>query len=126
METYMYKILIIDDEPDIVETVATLIEVKLPMCETFKASNGLDGFIACQKEKFDLIITDHKMPFMTGAALIIGIRSKEPTNKDTPIVMLSGFIDNEMKQKLKIQKVKFITKPFTPDDFIDIIRTYLV
>ena len=95
------------------------------MCETFKASNGLDAFIACQQEKFDLIITDHKMPFMTGAALVIGIRTKEPQNQNTPVVMLSAHIDQELKQKLKIQKVKFIEKPFTPDDFLDVIRTYL-
>jgi CheY-like chemotaxis protein len=125
MESPMHKILIIEDEPDILEAVVHLIENKLPFCEIEKATNGLDGFLACQKEKFDLIITDHKMPFMTGAALVVGIRSKEPNNKETPIVMLSGHIDPELKAGLKIQRVRFVSKPFTPDDFIDIIRTYL-
>jgi YesN/AraC family two-component response regulator len=121
----MHKILIIEDEPEILQAVVELIEAKLPSCQTVTANNGLDGFLACQKEKFDLIITDHKMSFMSGAALIVGIRSKEPNNKATPIVMLSGFIDPELKAGLKIQKVRFVEKPFNNDDFLDIIRTYL-
>lgn len=122
----MYKILIVDDEPDIRTMITSLIDAKLSMCEITTASNGLDGFIECQKEKFDLIITDYKMPFMTGAAMVIGIRTKENENTQTPIVMLSAFIDTALKVKLKIQNVKFVEKPFTPDDFIDVIRTYLV
>ena len=66
----MHKILVIDDEADIVETLADLIEVKFG-CGVDTASNGLDGFLMTQKQKYDVILTDHKMPFMTGAAYII-------------------------------------------------------
>lgn len=121
----MHKILIIEDEPEILKVLVELIETRLALCQTVAVNNGLDGFLACQKEKFDLIITDHKMPFMTGAALIVALRSKEPNNKDTPIVMLSGQIDVELKAGLKIQRVRFVEKPFSNDDFLDIIRTYL-
>lgn len=122
----MHKILIVDDEPDILETLETLIENKLSGCELFKASNGLDAFIACQNENFDLVITDHKMPFMTGAAFVIGIRTRENMNKDVSVIMLSAHIDHELKEKLKIQNVHFVEKPFTPSDFIDVVRTYLI
>ena len=122
----MHKILVADDETDIVSMLKTLIESKLSMCEVKTASNGLDAFLECQKEKFDLIITDHKMPFMTGAAFVIATRTKENESSEAPIVMLSGYIDDQLKYKLKIQNVKFVEKPFTPDDFIDVVRTYLV
>lgn len=122
----MHKILICEDEIDLLDTLEQLIEIKLSACEIVKASNGLDGFICSQKDKFDLIITDHKMPFMTGAALIIGIRTRENENKDTPVIMLSAHIDAEVRKNLAIQNVQFMEKPLTPDDFIDIIRTCLI
>lgn len=122
----MHKILIVEDEPEVLSTVKTLIESHLSSCDIYTAGNGLDAFVECQKNQFDLIITDHKMPFMTGAALVIGIRTRETQNKNTTVIMLSSFIDMELKEKLKIQNVKFINKPFTPDDLIDVVRTYLI
>ncbi|MBT4791535.1 MAG: response regulator [Halobacteriovoraceae bacterium] len=122
----MHKILICEDEPELLETLEQLIEIKLTSCEIVKAMNGLDGFIAAQKEKFDLILTDHKMPFMSGAALVIGIRTRETKNKETPMIMLSAHIDEEMRKNLSIQNVQFLEKPLSPDDFIDVIRTYLI
>lgn len=122
----MHKILIVDDEPDILDTLEQLIEIKLSACDITKASNGLDGFTETQKAKFDLIITDHKMPFMTGAAFIIGMRTKDTKNKDTPVIMLSAHIDHDIRKKLGVQNVKFMEKPLSPDDFISIVRTYLI
>ena len=121
----MHKVLVMDDEVEVLETICCLIDDKLP-CEIVKCSNGLDGFLETQKSQFDLIITDHKMPFMTGAAFIIACRSKETKNQKTPIIMLSGFIDPDLKKTLGIQNVTMVEKPFTPDDLIDVIRTYLI
>lgn len=66
------------------------------------------------------------MPFMTGAAFVIALRTRENKSTEAPTVMLSAYINNNLKLKLKIQNVRFIEKPFTPDDFLDVIRTYLV
>ena len=122
----MYKILLCEDEPDLLELLVDIIEMKLPNCQIYTAINGLDGFIWSQKENFDLIITDHKMPFMTGAAFIIGLRTRENKNKATPVIMLSGHIDSKMRQELKIQNVEFLEKPLTPDELINLTRTYLI
>jgi len=100
----MHKILVIDDEPDIIQIVSELIETKFS-CGIDTATNGLDGFLMTQKEKYDVILTDHKMPFMTGAAYIIATRTKDTPNKETPMIMLSGFIDDEMRKKLEFQNV---------------------
>ena len=126
MEFKMHKILICEDEPELLDTLESLIEAKLSASEIYKAANGLDGFILAQKEKFDLIITDHKMPFMTGAAFIIGVRTRENLNKTTPFLMLSGFIDEQLRKNLSIQQVHFMEKPLTPDDFLQVIRTFLL
>jgi two-component system chemotaxis response regulator CheY len=121
----MHKILVVDDEQDILETVSDLIETKFS-CGVDKATNGLDAFLMCMKEKFDLIITDHKMPFMTGAAFIIATRTKENKNKATPIIMLSGFIDEDMRKNLGIQNVQFLTKPSQPNTLFNTVRDHLL
>jgi CheY-like chemotaxis protein len=122
----MHKILVIDDEADILDTVKDLVETKFS-CGVVTATNGLDAFLLCMKEKYDVIITDHKMPFMTGAAFIIATRTKnESQNKQTPIIMLSGFIDEELRKNLGIQNVQFITKPFQPNQIFDVVRDHLI
>lgn len=121
----MHKILIIDDEQDILDTVEELIETKFS-CGVDTATNGLDGFLLVQKEKYDVIITDHKMPFMTGAAFVIATRTKENPNKNTPIIMLSAFIDQEIRKQLGVQNVQFIGKPFMPNDIFDLVRDHLL
>ena len=122
----MHKILIVDDEPEILETLEDLIEHKLSGCEIDKANNGLDAFILCQTNQYDLIITDHKMPFMTGAAFIIALKTRKNKCKDCPIIVLSAHIDEDLRKKLTLQNVGYMEKPFTPDHLIDIIRTRLI
>lgn len=122
----MYKILVCEDEPDLLDTLVDLIEIRMSSCQVYQATNGLDGFIWAQKEKFDLIITDHKMPFMTGAALVVALATRETKNMRTPIIMLSGHIDEKMRKELGIQNIQFMDKPLTPDDFINLTRTYLI
>jgi YesN/AraC family two-component response regulator len=121
----MHKVLIVDDEQEILETIGELIEDKFH-CGVDRATNGLDAFLMCMKEKYDVIITDHKMPFMTGAAFIIATRTKENMNKATPFVMLSGFIDDELQKNLSVQQVEFLTKPVMPNTLFDAVRTYLL
>lgn len=121
----MHKILIADDEPEILSMIEDTLSSKLS-CETIKITNGLDAFIQTQKEKFDLIITDQNMPFMKGSAFIIGVRTKENQNKLTPILMLSGFIDQKIKDSLHMLSVEFLDKPFKNAELIEKIRDILI
>lgn len=120
------KVLIVDDENAIIDIIESILEEHFYSVDLRKASNGLDAFIACQQNKYDLIITDHQMPFMTGAALVVGIKTRENQNKNTNIVMLSGFIDQELKDKLNPQKVDFLGKPFDETDLVNLVTPYLI
>lgn len=122
----MHKVLIIDDEKDICEIVANLVTSYFSDIQVITKNNGLDGFIACQKEKFNLVITDHKMPFMTGAALAVALRTRENQNMDTSILMLSAFITVDIKKELDIKNIEFMEKPLDYESFINRITPYLV
>jgi YesN/AraC family two-component response regulator len=121
----MHKILLVDDEIDILKFVELILEDKLH-CEIQTAMNGLDAYLMATKVKYDLILTDFKMPFMNGAALVIAIRTKENLNKSTPIIMLSAFIDNDLRKSLAIQNIEFLEKPVNSQDLIKSVQGNLI
>ncbi len=55
------------------------------------ASNGRDALERFTPSKFDLVVTDYKMPRMDGLELIVNLRELEP---ELPIVLISGFVDS--------------------------------
>jgi CheY-like chemotaxis protein len=55
------------------------------------AANGVDALEQFGDRKFDLVITDYKMPRMDGLELIVGLRKIAP---DLPVILISGFVDS--------------------------------
>ncbi len=54
------------------------------------ASSGADALEQFSQHKYDLVVTDYKMPRMDGLELIVRLRKQAP---DIPIVLVSGFVD---------------------------------
>jgi CheY-like chemotaxis protein len=54
------------------------------------AANGVDAMEQFAARKFDLVVTDYKMPRMDGLELIAGLRKTQP---DLPVILISGFVD---------------------------------
>lgn len=119
------KVLIVEDEKEVRDIVRDLVESTYG-AEVVACENGLDGFLACQKTKFNLIITDHEMPFMKGAAMVVAIRTRENLNTGTSIIMLSAFINEKMKKDLGLTNIEFVHKPFNSDDLLKVIGPYLI
>lgn len=118
------KILIVDDESKILDILEESLNNKY-MCDIDRADNGLDAFILCQDNKYDFIVTDHKMPFMTGAALISGVRTRVNMNQKTPILMLTGFLTDELRGKIEIENVEFMAKPINLKAFFEVVSSYV-
>src|SRR5580704_4250881 len=55
------------------------------------ASNGVDALEQFGDAKFDLVVTDYKMPRMNGLELLVGLRKIAP---DLPVILISGFVDS--------------------------------
>jgi CheY-like chemotaxis protein len=55
------------------------------------AANGHDALERFEPRKFDLVVTDYKMPRMDGLELIVNLRRLEP---ELPIILISGFVDS--------------------------------
>ncbi len=103
----MAKILIVDDETPIRRTLRDILEFEGYDVE--EASDGLECIAKVQKEKFDVIITDIKMPKMDGIEALERLQILSP---ETPVIMVSGHgtIDTAV-EAVKKGAFDFISKP---------------
>lgn len=81
------KILVIDDEPDVVTFLTTLLEDN--DYTTVSAKNGVEGLAKAKSEKPDLILLDITMPEKSGVRFYRDVR-EDPNLKDIPVVMVTG------------------------------------
>ncbi len=114
------KILIIDDEPQIVEICRDYL--KVAGYETVTASNGVQGLSLARREKPDLIVLDLMMPEMDGLDVTREIRRES----DVPIIMLTARVEETDKLiGLELGADDYITKPFSPRELVARIRVVL-
>ncbi len=103
----MAKILIVDDEVPIRRTLRDILEFE--GYEVDEAADGLECIAKVQKEKYDVIITDIKMPRMDGIEALERLQILSP---ETPVIMVSGHgtIDTAV-EAVKKGAFDFISKP---------------
>jgi len=80
-------ILVVDDDPDLVETVAMMLESK--GCEVGRAYDGIEGEESIKERRPDLVILDIMMPRKDGYILCSELKADEKTS-DIPIVLLTA------------------------------------
>jgi two-component system, OmpR family, alkaline phosphatase synthesis response regulator PhoP len=80
-------ILVVDDDPDLVETVAMMLESK--GCEVGRAYDGVEGEESIKERRPDLIILDVMMPRKDGYVLCAELKGKAET-RDIPVVLLTA------------------------------------
>ena len=80
-------ILVVDDDPDLVETVAIILESK--GCEVGMAYDGIEAEESIKERRPDLIILDIMMPRKDGYVLCAELKASEAT-RDIPVVLLTA------------------------------------
>ncbi len=112
------RILGVDDEPIIGESIAFALEA--PHREVVVAKNGEEALKLASKQKFDVVITDHRMPKAGGLELVKKLRAKNYTGK---IVVLSGHLSPDnigIYEDLDVDEV--VGKPLVSEDLRHIIE----
>jgi CheY-like chemotaxis protein len=109
------KILLVDDEPAILDVLVDMYEAHFSDTSITRCSNGALALHECFQQTFDLICTDYRMPALDGLEFSEMLRRKEGPNQKTPIVFLSGYLP-EFKFKAEVYNdVYFLEKPVHPD-----------
>lgn len=106
------KILIVDDQPENLQAIASLFKERKYPCEIMKAPNGIIALKLIKKKLPDLIITDWEMPQMDGIEFIKQLRSKNYT-VDIPVIMCTGVMttSENLQTALEAGASDYIRKP---------------
>ena len=115
------KILVVDDEIQIVRVVRSYLEQA--NYEVITASNGQDALFLARDEKPNLIVLDISMPKMDGLELTRHIRSELP---GIAIILLTARVE-EMDRILGLElgADDYVTKPFSPRELVSRVRAVL-
>ena len=106
----MYRVVIVDDEPIIVEGISRLVPWKKYECSVCAcAYSGKEGLEVVRREKPDMIFSDISMPGLDGLKMIAGLKSEFP---DMEISILTGYRDFEYAQEaVRLGVRRFLLKP---------------
>ena len=126
------KILVLDDEPDVVTYLTTLFEDN--GYDTESAENGEVGLEKARAGKPDLITLDISMPEKSGVRFYREIK-EDPDLSDIPVVVVTGVTgfggqSGDFKKFLSTRKQvpepdAFVAKPIEPDELLKIVANIL-
>ncbi len=100
LEEERIRILVVDDDPIIVETIVQALEEDEYDYEVISASDGFEAGLQVNHFKPHLLILDIMMPDIKGYEVCKKIKSNEET-KNTKIIVLSAYLDDEKFKKMK-------------------------
>ncbi len=119
----MQKVLIVEDEKAISGVLHSILSDELTDYEILVAEDGLEAYKLLEKDDFALIISDIKMPKLSGLELLKQALQLKP---DTTFVMISGHADIDTAvSALKDGAYDFISKPIDINRLITSVRNAL-
>lgn len=115
------RILIVDDD----QAMRLALSESLESCgyDIGTAENGKEALDIFNKRKFDLVVTDMKMPEMTGIEVLQGVKK---LSHDIPVILITAYgTVNTAVEAMKEGAAEFIMKPFSLDDLEAVVKNVL-
>lgn len=118
------RILMADDEPDILEIMAK--KIANEGYEVLTAQDGKEAWYKIQHVIPDIVILDLTMPEMTGFEVLKNLRDNPPAKKWIPVIIVSALGEmDSMKKGMELQADHYIVKPCQVSDIISSIKLML-
>jgi len=119
----MARILVAEDERDILELITFTLQ--FASHHVIAAENGEQALELVQQELPDLVLLDARMPRLSGYEVCRQLKSN-PATQDIPVVFLSAKgQESEIKAGLESGAVKYLVKPFSPEELIHSLEDIL-
>ena len=123
--TISNSVLIIDDSDAVRERIIKTLESFNLFSRYYEAEDGLEGFKKLLSSPVDIILCDLEMPRIDGFKFL-GMMKSRPDLQDTPVIMLTGREDRELKIKgLEQGASDYITKPFDAEELVARVKVHL-
>ena len=118
----MYKLLIVDDETEILEGLRTIIDWEnngITLCG--EACNGIEALEKIHQLSPDIVIMDIRMPLLDGLELLAQVSQ---SNLPVKCIILSGYDDFYYAQKaINLKAANYLLKPCRPNDILEAVLT---
>ncbi len=115
------RVLIVDDERDLAESCAFFLERSGHRATV--VSSGEDALAELGRERFDLVVSDIRMPRMSGLSLLEAIRSADP---HLEVILMTGFPEVEAAVRaIKLGAFDYIQKPFDESQLMERVEKAL-
>jgi two-component system, chemotaxis family, chemotaxis protein CheY len=120
----MKKVLLVDDDLNAREALRMVLESQ--QLECIEVSNGSEAIDWLAAQQADLIISDNQMPVLTGLEFIDQVQSDQKILHKTPIILLSGHLEEQDKFRARQAGVfAILDKPCNFSQFLSIVQLAL-
>ncbi|MDX9867056.1 MAG: response regulator [Kiritimatiellia bacterium] len=117
----MAKILVIDDDANILLSTRRLLESDGHECVT--AGNGQEALEYVKQNRFALLITDMRLPDMNGLSLVRELKKVEPS---MPVILITAYASCESAvESVKRGVYEYLVKPFQADELLATVKRAL-
>jgi CheY-like chemotaxis protein len=111
------RILVVDDEEMVCKTLKMVLSLDQHAVTT--ATSGQEGLSLFEPGRFDLVITDYRMPDLNGDKLAAAIRAQAPQQK---ILMITAYGQSLLTGDFPLAVDEVMAKPFDLQEFRDAVR----
>jgi two-component system response regulator HydG len=118
----MKTVLVVDDDTAFLSSLAEMISLIEPDYDIMTAENGDEAIAILRTIPVDLLITDIRMPVITGAELVLWTRENMP---QTPVIAMSAGNDAALAVSFEGEGYSFFDKPLDIPRLIESVRTLL-
>lgn len=118
----MKTILVVDDEKSFLTSLAEMVSCIDPACDVMTAENGDQAIAILRTIPVDLLITDIRMPVITGAELVLWMKENMP---ETPVIAMSAGNDSVLAASVEREDYVFFDKPLDVTGLTRSIKTLL-
>ena len=115
---FLRRVLLVDDD----DALCSLLAQNLREQSYYPtvAQDGREALDKLSKQEFDLVITDIRMPGITGVTLLKSLRAEK--NLQIPVIALTGFAEEAADEKYRFNAI--ISKPIRGSEFIEKLRDF--
>lgn len=109
-------ILLVDDDPMLLQALSRAIALRMSTLDVEVLDSAQEALQRLEKQEYDTIVSDIKMPGMDGFALLAQVQTQHP---ETPVIFITGQSDHQLALRaLRGGAYDYLLKPIDRDDFL--------
>lgn len=117
------RILLVDDQRDILRLLHSTLNTLAHELEIIEAPSGEEALLEASRNKVDLLVSDYRLPGITGVELMHKIRARNP---DVRVILVTGMTDRKARDEiLNAGAMAVFDKPISLTDFLDAVERAL-